>query len=112
MSFLEKADHATAWVLMSPGAALPVTKGVTGNPVWQNNPVIKAFGTLPQRLVNEFANVQVFGSVGEKNFAGMGDVTGSAVLSEMLNGVTVGRKDPQQSLAEGQKRIEALMQKR
>ena len=112
VSFLEKADHATAWVLMSPGAALPVTKGVTGNPVWQNNPVIKAFGTLPQRLVNEFANVQVFGSVGEKNFAGMGDVTGSAVLSEMLNGVTVGRKDPQQSLAEGQKRIEALMQKR
>lgn len=112
VSFLEQADNATAWVLMSPGAALPVTKGVTGNPVWQNNPVIKAFGTLPQTLVNEFANVQVFGSVGEKNFAAMGDITGSAVLSEMLNGVTVGKKDPQQSLAEGQKRIEALMQKR
>lgn len=110
--FLEKPDNATAWVLMSPGAALPVTKGVTGNATWQNNPVIKAFGTLPQMLVNEFANVQVFGSVGEKNFAAMGDITGSAVLSEMLNGVTVGKKDPQQSLAEGQKRIEALMQKR
>lgn len=112
VSFLEKPDNATAWVLMSPGAALPVTKGVTGNATWQNNLVIKAFGTLLQMLVNEFANVQVFGSVGEKNFAAMGDITGSAVLSEMLNGVTVGKKDPQQSLAEGQKRIEALMQKR
>lgn len=112
VSFLEQADHATSWVLMSPGAALPVTRGVTGNATWLNNPVIKAFGTLPQALVNEFANVQVFGSVGEKNFAEMGDVTGSAVLSEMINGVTVGKRDPQQALVEGQQRIDALTQQR
>ncbi|MBK5143612.1 carbohydrate ABC transporter substrate-binding protein [Budviciaceae bacterium BWR-B9] len=112
VEFIEQSDNATDWVLMSPGAALPVTKLVTSNTTYINNPVIKAFGTLPNDLVNEFKNVQVFGSVGEKNFIRMGDITGSAVIGEMVNNVTVGKKNVDTTLTQAQQRIEAMMQQR
>lgn len=112
ISFMEQSDNATRWVLMSPGAALPLTKLVTDNSEWQNNPVVKAFGPLSLELVHQYANVQVFGSVGEKNFTRMGDISGSAALSEMVNAVTVGNKDVAATLADTQARITSLIQKR
>ncbi|MGL5384987.1 MAG: ABC transporter substrate-binding protein [Enterobacterales bacterium] len=109
VTFLEQAQNSADWVLMSPGAALPVTKAVTETASYQDNPVIKAFGALPAELIAQFPNVQVFGSVGDKNFTRMGDITGSAVLSEMVNQVTVGKQATAPALERSQQRIVELM---
>ncbi|WMY76448.1 extracellular solute-binding protein [Buttiauxella selenatireducens] len=109
VSFMEQAQNSADWVMMSPGAALPVTKAVVQTPTYKDNPVIKAFGTLPAELIAQFPNVQVFGSVGEKNFTRMGDITGSAILSEMVNGVTVGKQATAPALEKSQQRIVELM---
>ncbi|EOU9536500.1 ABC transporter substrate-binding protein [Cronobacter dublinensis] len=107
--FMEQAENAADWVLMSPGAALPVNKAVVDTPVYQQNPVIKAFGGLTRELIAQYPNVQVFGSVGDKNFTRMGDVTGSGVINEMVNSVTVGGKSPEAALTLGQKRLDELV---
>lgn len=109
VSFMEKAQNSSDWVLMSPGAALPVTKAVVETASYKNNDVIKAFGSLPYELIAQFSNVQVFGSVGEKNFTRMGDITGSAILSEMVNQVTVGKQATAPALDKSQQRIVELM---
>ncbi|EOL8956009.1 ABC transporter substrate-binding protein [Cronobacter dublinensis] len=107
--FMEQAENAADWVLMSPGAALPVNKAVVDTPAYQQNPVIKAFGGLTRELIAQYPNVQVFGSVGDKNFTRMGDVTGSGVINEMVNSVTVGGKSPEAALTLGQKRLDELV---
>lgn len=109
VAFLEQAQNSADWVLMSPGAALPVTRAVVQTESYKNNPVIQAFGALPGELIAQFPNVQVFGSVGEKNFTRMGDITGSAILSEMVNQVTVGKQATAPSLDKSQQRIVELM---
>jgi len=70
--------------------------------------VIKAFGELPAQLIAQYPNVQVFGSVGDKNFTRMGDITGSGALNAMVNNVTVGNKDVNATLAQSQTRIAEL----
>ncbi|EOC5802763.1 ABC transporter substrate-binding protein [Cronobacter dublinensis] len=107
--FMEQAENAADWVLMSPGAALPVNKAVVDTPAYQQNPVIKAFGGLTRELIAQYPNVQVFGSVGDKNFTRMGEVTGSGVINEMVNSVTVGGKSPEAALTLGQKRLDELV---
>jgi len=107
--FMEQAENAADWVLMSPGAALPVNKAVVDTQAYQQNPVIKAFGGLTRELIAQYPNVQVFGSVGDKNFTRMGDVTGSGVINEMVNSVTVGSKSPEAALTLGQKRLDELV---
>lgn len=53
-------------------AMLPVTKAVAAHTVYKDNPAIKAFGDLTTQLIAQYPHMQVFGSVGEKNFTGMG----------------------------------------
>ena len=106
--FMEHAQNAADWVLMSPGAALPVIRAVSGTASYQDNPVIKAFGDLPAQLIAQYPNMQAFGSVGDKNFSRMGDITGSGALNAMVNSVTVGNRDVQATLEQSQKRIEEL----
>lgn len=110
IAFMEQAPHAAQWVLMSPGAALPVNKAVVDTPAYKVNPVIQAFSVLTNELIAQYPNVQVFGSVGDKNFTRMGDVTGSGVINEVVNSVTVGQQAPQSALAKGQKRLVELVQ--
>lgn len=110
ITFMEQGPNAAQWVLMSPGAALPVNKGVVEEPAYKENPVIQAFSALTSELIAQYPNVQVFGSVGNKNFTRMGDVTGSGVIYALVNGVTVGKQDPQAALAKGQKHLVELMQ--
>ena len=110
VAFMEQAQNAAEWVLMSPGAVLPVTKAVAENPAFKDSPAIKVFGTLPAQLIAQYPNMQVFGSVGEKNFARMGDITGSAILGEMVNQVTVGNKEAATVLERSQQRIQELIQ--
>lgn len=56
--WMEQAQNASDWVMMSHGAALPVNKLVVGTESWKNNDVIKAFGQLPYELIAQFPNVQ------------------------------------------------------
>ncbi|AWV77039.1 multiple sugar transport system periplasmic sugar-binding protein [Enterobacter hormaechei] len=111
VSFMEQAQNTAEWVLMSPGAMLPVTKAVAAHTVYKDNPAIKAFGDLTTQLIAQYPHMQVFGSVGEKNFTGMGDVTGSAILSEMVNQVTVGKQETAPALERSQQRVAELLQR-
>ncbi|MCU3989749.1 extracellular solute-binding protein [Enterobacter mori] len=112
VTWMEQAQNATDWVMMSPGAALPVNKLVVGTETWKNNDVIKAFGQLPYELIAQFPNVQVFGAVGDKNFTRMGDVTGSGIISSMVHNVTVGQQDLSATLSNSQKRLTDLISQR
>lgn len=112
VTWMEQAQNAADWVMMSPGAALPVNKLVVGTDSWKNNNVIQAFGQLPYELIAQFPNVQVFGAVGDKNFTRMGDVTGSGVISSMVHDVTVGKKDLPATLNDSQKRLADLISQR
>lgn len=111
VSFMEQAQNTAEWVLMSPGAMLPVTKAVAAHTVYKDNPAIKAFGDLTTQLIAQYPHMQVFGSVGEKNFTGMGDVTGSAILSEMVNQLTVGKQETAPALERSQQRVAELLQR-
>ncbi len=112
VTFMHKAENEAEWVMMSPGAAFPANKGVTDTALWKDNEVIKAFGQLPYDLIAQYPNMQVFGSVGDKNFTRMGDVTGSGVINSAVHNVTVGKKDLKQTLAEGQAKLEELVKQR
>ena len=112
VAFMEQADNIADWVMMSPGAALPVNKAVVETATWKDNPVIKALGTLPDQLIAELPNVQVFGAVGDKNFTRMGDVTGSGVVSTMVHNVTVGKADLAATLMASQKKLDDLIEQR
>lgn len=112
VAWMEQAQNATDWVMMSPGAALPVNKGVVETDTWKRNEVIKAFGQLPYELIAQFPNVQVFGAVGDKNFTRMGDVTGSGIISSMVHNVTVGKQDMTATLTDSQKRLATLISQR
>lgn len=112
VTWMEQAQNAADWVMMSPGAALPVNKLVVATDSWKNNNVIQAFGQLPYELIAQFPNVQVFGAVGDKNFTRMGDVTGSGVISSMVHNVTVGKKDLNTTLSDSQKRLADLISQR
>ncbi|MRS89091.1 extracellular solute-binding protein [Enterobacteriaceae bacterium RIT714] len=109
VTWMEQAQNAADWVMMSPGAALPVNKRVVETASWKDNDVIRAFGQLPYELIAQFPNVQVFGAVGDKNFTLMGDVTGSGVISSMVHDVTVGNKDLTATLNDSQKRLADLV---
>lgn len=112
VAFMEQADNIADWVMMSPGAALPVNKAVVGTKTWQDNGVIKALGELPGQLIAELPNIQVFGAVGDKNFTRMGDVTGSGVVSSMVHNVTVGKADLSSTLQESQIKLDTLIEQR
>lgn len=112
VAFMEQPDNIADWVMMSPGAALPVNKAVVKTQTWQNNSVVKALGDLPAQLIAELPNIQVFGAVGDKNFTRMGDVTGSGVISTTVHNVTVGKADLSKTLLESQKKLDALNEQR
>ena len=110
VTFMEQADNIADWVMMSPGAALPVNKAVVTTATWKDNDVIKALGELPIQLIGELPNIQVFGAVGDKNFTRMGDVTGSGVVSSMVHNVTVGKADLSTTLQASQKKLDELIE--
>lgn len=106
VEYLSEAKNMEKWVLMSPGGAQPVNKKVVDSSSYQSNEVISAFGELPKEIVSSFDKVQVFGLVGDKNFTKMGDITSSGAISKAVNGVTVGKEDPEKALKTAQESIE------
>ncbi|MNY32959.1 hypothetical protein D3C86_1672070 [compost metagenome] len=73
---------------------------------------MKTFAPLLTELSGEFKNLQAFGSVGDKNFTSMGDVTSSGALAEMVNQATVDNKSVEELIPVAQKKIEGMMAKR
>lgn len=112
VTFMEQADNIADWVMMSPGAALPVNKAVVNTVTWKENAVIKALGALPEQLIGQLPNIQIFGAVGDKNFTRMGDVTGSGVISTMVHNVTVGKADLSSTLTASQQKLNELVEQR
>ena len=106
VEYLSEAKNMEKWVLMSPGGAQPVNKKVVDSSSYQSNEVISAFGELPKEIASSFDKVQVFGLVGDKNFTKMGDITSSGAISKVVNGVTVGKEDPEKALKTAQESIE------
>lgn len=106
VEYLSEAKNMEKWVLMSPGGAQPVNKKVVDSSSYQSNEVISAFGELPKEIASSFDKVQVFGLVVDKNFTKMGDITSSGAISKAVNGVTVGKEDPEKALKTAQESIE------
>ncbi|MNR57896.1 hypothetical protein D3C85_1787620 [compost metagenome] len=73
---------------------------------------MKTFAPLLTELTGEFKNLQAFGSVGDKNFISMGDVTSSGALAEMINQATVDNKSVDVLIPVAQGKIENMMAKR
>ncbi|MBC6316416.1 extracellular solute-binding protein [Listeria grandensis] len=107
VEFLSKPENQTNWVLMSPGGAQPVNKGVIENVAYKNNEVVKSFGALSEEIANSFNDIQIFGLVDGKNFTKMGDITSSGVIAKMVNNVTVGDKNVESELKKAQKTAES-----
>lgn len=112
VEYIEQPENAAELVLMSPGALLPAIKSVAKVEAYQNNEVVKTFAPLLTELSGEFKNLQAFGSVGDKNFTSMGDVTSSGALAEMVNQATVDNKSVEELIPVAQKKIEGMMAKR
>jgi multiple sugar transport system substrate-binding protein len=111
VTFMSKPENMTAWVLMSPGGAQPVSKLVTENANYQANEVIKAFGDLSSEIAASFNDIQVFGLVDSKNFLKMGDITSSGAIPKMVNSVTVGGKNVDSELKNAEQAIDKVLKK-
>lgn len=111
VTFMSKPENMTKWVLMSPGGAQPVSKLVTDNADYQANEVVKAFGDLSTEIAASFNDIQVFGLVDGKNFLKMGDVTSSGAIPKLVNNVTVGGKDVNSELKNGEKTLKDVLNK-
>ncbi|MBA3925655.1 sugar ABC transporter substrate-binding protein [Listeria sp. W9-0585] len=107
VEFLSQPENQTKWVLMSPGGAQPVNKGVIENAAYKNNEVVKSFGALSEEIAKSFDDIQIFGLVDGKNFTKMGDITSSGVIAKMVNNVTVGGKDVDSELEKAQSTAES-----
>ena len=110
VTWMEQAQNATDWVMMSPGAALPVNTLVVGTDT-ENNEVIKAFGQLPYELIAHPERTGIW-CCRRQNFTRMGDVTGSGIISSMVHNVTVGKQDLSATLSKSQTRLTDLISQR
>jgi multiple sugar transport system substrate-binding protein len=111
VEFMGQPENMTKWVLMSPGGAQPVSKLVIENETYKSNEVVKAFGELSAEIAASYNDIQVFGLVGDKNFAKMGDITSSGAIPTLINSITVGGKSIDSELKNAEKAISDILEK-
>ncbi|TDL71064.1 sugar ABC transporter substrate-binding protein [Rhodococcus qingshengii] len=111
VEFMGQPENMTKWVLMSPGGAQPVSKLVIENETYKSNEVVKAFGELSAEIAASYNDIQVFGLVGDKNFAKMGDITSSGAIPTLINSITVGGKSVDSELKSAEKAISEILEK-
>jgi multiple sugar transport system substrate-binding protein len=111
VEFMGQPENMTKWVLMSPGGAQPVSKLVIENETYKSNEVVKAFGELSTEIASSYNDIQVFGLVGDKNFAKMGDITSSGAIPTSINAITVGGKSVGSELKNAEKAISEILEK-
>lgn len=110
VSYLLDDAHNIEWLLMAPGGVQPVLRAVNENKAFLDNDTVKQFAHLSNDISEAFNNLQVFGTVGDKNFMAMGDVTNKGIISKALNNVIVQNKDIDSELAGAQASIEEVAQ--
>src|SRR5690606_7528745 len=110
IEFMAEPENMTAWVLMSPGGAQPVSNLVTENEDYQANEGVSAFGDLSTESASSFNDIQVFGLVEGKNFLKMGDISSSGELPKMVNGVTVGEQSVDEAITTAENNIQNILQ--
>lgn len=108
VNFLLDDAHNIEWLLMAPGGVQPVLKSVNENKTFLENDTVKAFAHLSNDIEEAFTNLQVFGTVGDKNFMAMGDVTNKSIISKMLNNVIVQNSDIDSELAKAEAAIKEV----
>lgn len=108
LAYLLEPENNLKWALLSPGGAQPVVVGLTELDGYKNNEVIKSFAGIASDIAKAYADLQVFGSVDGKNFAAMGDVTNTNVISKALNNIIVNGADVDTEMATVQAAIEEL----
>ncbi len=108
VSFLLDDAHNIEWLLMAPGGVQPVLKSVNENKTFLDNDTVKAFAHLSGDIDAAFTNLQVFGTVGDKNFMAMGDITNKGIISKMLNNVLIQNAGIDSELAKAQSSIEEV----
>lgn len=108
VNFMAQPENTTEWVLMAPGGAQPVHKGVVENEQYQSNEVIEAFDDLSVEIAESFDDIQVFGLVNDKNFVKMGEITSSGAIPALINSITVGESDVNEGLKATKDRLQDI----
>jgi multiple sugar transport system substrate-binding protein len=111
VSYLLEDENNIKWLHMAPGGVQPVLKAVSTSKAYLDNEIIKSFGTISNDITSAFNSLQIFGSVGGKNFAAMGDITNTSVISKSLNKIIIQKADVAAEAAAVQKSIEGLAKK-
>lgn len=109
ISYLLEDQHNTEWLHIAPGGVQPVIKTVSTSKAYLNNKTIQAFAPINKDISNAFNNLQIFGSVGGKNFTAMGDITNTGIISKAINNIIVHGSNVSTEAAKAQKSIEALI---
>lgn len=111
LAYLLEPENNLKWTLLSPGGAQPVLIGITDLDGYKSNETIKSFSGIAGDIAKAYGDLQVFGSVNGKNFAAMGDITNSNVISKALNNIIVNGADVDTEMASVQSAIEAIAKK-
>jgi multiple sugar transport system substrate-binding protein len=109
LSFLLEDEHNIDWLHIAPGGVQPILKAVGSSDAYKDNKVIQSFAAISGDIAKAFDNLQVFGTVGGKNFNVMGDITNTGVISKALNNVIVQGSDVAAEAEAVQKEIEELV---
>lgn len=105
VSYLLQDENNIKWILMAPGGVQPVLKSVGENSGYLNNDSIKAFSHLSGDISTAFTNLQVFGTVGDKNFMAMGDITNKNIIGQVINDVVVRNANIDSELSQAKQSI-------
>ncbi|MDF2905579.1 MAG: extracellular solute-binding protein family 1 [Herbinix sp.] len=108
LSFLLEDKNNIDWLHIAPGGVQPILKAVGSSDAYKDNEVIQSFAAISTDIAQAFDNLQVFGTVGGKNFNVMGDITNTGVISKTLNNVIVQGADVAAEAEAAQAEIEAL----
>jgi len=108
LSYLLDDKHNIEWLHMAPGGVQPILKSMSDSKEYLDNEVIQAFAPISGDIAEAFDNLQVFGTVGGKNFNIMGDITNTGVISKALNNIIVQGADVAAEVATAQATIEGL----
>lgn len=110
IKFMAQPENTTEWILMAPGGAQPVHKGVVENEEYQSNEVIEAYDDLSVEIAESFDDIQVFGLVDNKNFVKMGEITSSGAIPKLINSITVGKADINNVLEGAKDQLESIVE--
>ena len=109
VSYLLEKDNNITWLNMAPGGIQPVLKAVSEDPAFTDMDERKVYENLNDDIAVAVENLQLFGTVGGKNFTEMGDVTNTGAISKLINNVVVQNADVDKELETAQSAVEGLI---